>query len=99
MGISLCISKPNAFGRKLSREDRRCIRHHVKHYLIIGDTLYCRGIDSILRRFLTHDEAEMFSMTVTPEHVAVIFLGWLQPKNLACRIFLAFNIQRLYNCR
>jgi hypothetical protein len=24
----------------MSRDDRRCIRHQVKNYLIIGDTLY-----------------------------------------------------------
>ena len=26
--------------------------------MIIGDTLYPRGVDTILRRCLTHDEAE-----------------------------------------
>ena len=27
----------------------RCIRHHAKYYLILNDTLYRCGIDSILR--------------------------------------------------
>jgi hypothetical protein len=47
------------FRPNLSREDRRRIRHHAKHYLILGDTLYRRGIDTVLRRCLTHEEAEI----------------------------------------
>ena len=31
----------------------------MKNYLIIRDTLYHRGVDSILRRYLTHEEAEI----------------------------------------
>ena len=42
-----------------SREDRRKLRLHAKNYLIIGDTLYRRGVDSVLRRCLTHEEAEI----------------------------------------
>jgi hypothetical protein len=58
METSLCISKPKCFQPELSHEDHRRIRHHAKHYLIIGDTLYHHGIDSILRRCLTHEEVE-----------------------------------------
>ena len=46
------------FQPNISRDDRRCIRHHVKYYLILNDTLYRHGIDSILRRCLTHEEVE-----------------------------------------
>ena len=42
-----------------SREERRKLRLHAKNYLIIGDTLYRRGVDSVLRRCLTHEEAEI----------------------------------------
>jgi hypothetical protein len=42
-----------------SRNERRHIRHQTKNYLILEDTLYRRGIDSILRRCLTHEEAEI----------------------------------------
>jgi hypothetical protein len=42
----------------LLRDDRRCIRHQAKNYLIIGDTLYRRGVDSILRYYLNHEEDE-----------------------------------------
>ena len=41
----------------VSREERRCIHHQAKHYLIINDTLYREGVDSVLWRFLTHEEA------------------------------------------
>ena len=42
----------------LQGEQRKlCV--HAKNYLIIGDTLYRRGVDSILRRCLTHEEAEI----------------------------------------
>ena len=30
-----------------------------KNYLIVDNTLYCRGVDSILRRCLTHEETEV----------------------------------------
>ena len=31
----------------------------ARRYLILNDTLYDRGVDSILRRCLTHEEAEI----------------------------------------
>jgi hypothetical protein len=40
-----------------SRDERRQIRHQAKNYLILDDTLYQRGVDCILRRCLTHEEA------------------------------------------
>ena len=42
-----------------SREERHKLHLHAKNYLIIGDTLYCRGVDSILRLCLTHEETEI----------------------------------------
>ena len=42
-----------------SREERRKLCLHAKNYLIIGDTLYRRGVDSVLCRCLTHEEAEI----------------------------------------
>jgi hypothetical protein len=47
------------FAQHLSRDDRRCVRYQAKKYTIVGDTLYHQGIDSILRHFLTHEEAEL----------------------------------------
>ena len=43
----------------LSRDERRRLRHVSKNYLIVDNTLYRRGVDSILRRCLTHEEAEV----------------------------------------
>jgi hypothetical protein len=40
-----------------SHDERRCICHQAKNYLILDDTLYRRGVDYILRRCLTHEEA------------------------------------------
>ena len=42
-----------------SREERCKLRTHAKKYLIIGDTLYCRGVYYVFRRCLTHEEAEI----------------------------------------
>jgi hypothetical protein len=42
----------------LSSTERRRIRYQERHYIILADTLYRRGIDSIFRCFLTFDEAE-----------------------------------------
>ena len=39
-------------------DDRRHIRHHTKYYLILNNTLYRYGIESILWWCLTHEEAE-----------------------------------------
>lgn len=46
------------FSSDVSHEERRYIRHQAKHYLIINDTLYRRGVDLVLRRCLTHEEAK-----------------------------------------
>jgi hypothetical protein len=40
-----------------SRDEHRRIHHQAKNYLILDDTLYQRGVDCILRRCLTHEEA------------------------------------------
>ena len=42
-----------------SRDERRRLRHVSKNYLIVDNTLYRRGVDSLLRRCLTHEEAEV----------------------------------------
>ena len=50
------LKYPAAF----SWEERRKLHLHAKNYLIIGDTLYrSGGVDSILRRCLTHEEVEI----------------------------------------
>ena len=39
------------------KDEHRKLCHLAKIYLIIGDTLYLRRVDSILRHFLTLEEA------------------------------------------
>jgi hypothetical protein len=41
-----------------SRSEQKRIRYQAKDYMIVGDTLYRRGVDTVLRRCLTHEEAE-----------------------------------------
>jgi hypothetical protein len=47
------------FAQHLSRDDRRRIRYQANKYTIIDDTLYRCGIYEILRRCLTHEDAEL----------------------------------------
>jgi len=47
------------FTQYLSRDDWRRVRYQAKKYTIVSDTLYHRGIDSILRHCLTHEEDEL----------------------------------------
>ena len=42
-----------------SHDERHCIRHQAKNYLILKDTMYHRGVDCILRQCLTHEEVEI----------------------------------------
>ena len=48
-GYLLIYLQTQQFQPHLSRDDRRHIRHYAKYYLILNDTLYRHGIDSILR--------------------------------------------------
>ena len=53
--VYLCSQR---FSPNMSHDDRRRIWHQASHYLIVGDTLYHRGVDMLLHRCLVHDEAE-----------------------------------------
>jgi len=43
---------------RLSQDDQRCICQQASRYPLIGDVLYQRGVDTILCRCFTHEEAE-----------------------------------------
>jgi hypothetical protein len=47
-GDIILYLQTKCFQLNISHEERHCIRHHSKRYLIIGDTLYHCGIDAIL---------------------------------------------------
>jgi hypothetical protein len=54
----LVYLRTQKFGNHLSRDDRQCICHQDPRYLLIGDILYQKGVDTIFRRCLTIDEAD-----------------------------------------
>jgi hypothetical protein len=57
-GDIILYLQTQCFQLDISCEERRHIHHHSRRYLIISDILYHRGIDTILRHCLTHEEAE-----------------------------------------
>jgi hypothetical protein len=59
-GDIIIYIQTQTFRPNLSSTDRRCTRYQAHQYIILGDTLYRRGIDSIFQRFLTYDEAEKY---------------------------------------
>jgi hypothetical protein len=42
-----------------SHDELCCIRHHANNYIILEDTLYCRCVDCILCRCLSHEEEKI----------------------------------------
>jgi hypothetical protein len=57
-GDILVYLQTQRFQPELSKDGRRRLHHLAQHYLMIGDALYRRGVDTILCRCVTHDEAE-----------------------------------------
>ena len=57
-GTIIIYLQTTNFPSDVSQEEWRRIRHQAKHYLIINDTFYRRGVDTVLRRGLTLEEAE-----------------------------------------
>ena len=47
------------FPTHLSRDERRRLGHVSKNYLIVDNTLYRHGVESILQCCLTHEEAKV----------------------------------------
>ena len=57
-GDFIIYLQTQTFQPNTSRYKQWRIRYQAKYYLIVGNTLYRRGVDTILRRCLTHEEAE-----------------------------------------
>ena len=80
----------------LSWDERQRLRHISKNYLIVDNTLYHLGVDSILRCCLTHEEAKV---VLNDSHGGVCggHLSGLSTaqKNIESGLFLAVHIQRL----
>ena len=56
-GDIIIYLQTQTFRPGLSCVDHRLILYQSRQYIILGDTLYHHGIDSIFRRCLTYDEA------------------------------------------
>jgi hypothetical protein len=57
-GYIIIYLQTQTFRPNFSSTDRRRMRYQARQYIILGDTLYHHGIDSVFRRCLTFDEAE-----------------------------------------
>jgi hypothetical protein len=57
-GDIIIYLQTQTFWPNLSSTDRHRIRYQARQYIILGDTLYHRGIDSVFLCCLTFDEAE-----------------------------------------
>ena len=57
-GDIIIYLQTSSFRPGTSKDAWRRIRHQSQPYPIIGDTLYRLGADSVIRRCLTHEEAE-----------------------------------------
>jgi hypothetical protein len=57
-GDIIIYLQTQTFRPELSSDERRRVRYQARNYIILGDTLYRRGVDSVFRRCLTFDEAE-----------------------------------------
>ena len=57
-GDILIYVQTQRFWPNASKDDCRRIRHQAQHYIIMGDALYHQGVDMIMRRCVTLDEAE-----------------------------------------
>ena len=57
-GDIIVYLQTSKFPSTFSKDEHKKLRHLAKNYVIIGDTLYHRGVDSTLRHCLTLEEAE-----------------------------------------
>ena len=57
-GDILVYPQTQHFWHELSKDNHRRLRHQAQHYLIVGDALYCHGVDTILCQCVTYDEVK-----------------------------------------
>ena len=58
-GDILVYLRTQRFWPSSTKDDRQHLRHLAQHYLIVGDALYHHGVDTMRRRCVTHEEAEL----------------------------------------
>jgi hypothetical protein len=59
-GDIIIYLQTQTFRLDISSVDQCCIQYQSHQYIILGDTLYRHGIDSIFRRCLNYDEANKY---------------------------------------
>jgi len=59
-GDVLVYLETQCFLPHIYHDERHCIRHQDRNYIIVYNTLYCRGVDLIIIFFLIHEEVERF---------------------------------------
>ena len=57
-GDIIVYLQTQSFRPELSQLQQQKIHFQSQQYHIVGDTLYCRGADSVFRHCLTHEEVE-----------------------------------------
>ena len=57
-GDILVYLQTQRFRPSATKDDCRRIRHLAQHYLIVGDTLYHHGVDTVLPQCVFHEDAE-----------------------------------------
>jgi hypothetical protein len=79
-----------------SHDECRRIFHQAKNYLILDDTLYQRGVDCILCRCLTHEEAVImlndFHTGACGSHLSGLAHG---PKYSMSRLLLVRHLSKI----
>ena len=92
-GDILVYLQTQRFRSLATKDDRRRIIHLAQHYLIVGDALYHRGVDTMLRQCGIHKEAEMI---MNDCHSGGLWWSSLRacysPKNIAHRVLMANDL-------
>jgi hypothetical protein len=57
-GNIIIYHQTQTFQPDFSSTNCRRIRYQAHQYIILGDTLYCHGVDFVFRQCLTYDEAK-----------------------------------------
>ena len=95
-GDFIIYLQTSKFPLSFPKDERRKLCHLAKSYIIIGDTLYCRGVNLILTHCLTLEEAESILNDSHSGACGGHLFGLATTQKILCAwYFLAFDFQRL----
>ena len=57
-GDIIIYLQTQTYSSNTSRSEQRCTQYQAKDYMTVNDMLYRHGVDTVLRRCLTHEEAK-----------------------------------------